>query len=137
MEAMTVDAVLAQIRMVPGVLSVDLKYNRLWIRVAARDWFPVDRRVAAWLSLCVLPMRLRWELEKAEPCGAYDSMERAISTMGYRPAGASGFPPKQPLSLAAGKVTQNLIGPETPKEGRSTLGVKTEWNRRNALADSA
>lgn len=93
MEAMTTEAVLQQIRAVPGVLSADISGGRLCIKVAGRDLFPVRRRVAAWLARCVTPVPdLRWEMESTESCGAYDSMERAISTMGYRPPGATGYP---------------------------------------------
>ena len=94
MEALSIEAVIAQIRAVPGVLSADLKGDRLWVEMAARDWPPVRRRVAAWLALCAAPPELLWELINAEPCGAYDSMERAISNLEYRPPGVTGFPPE-------------------------------------------
>jgi hypothetical protein len=74
MEAMTIDAVLQQIRAVPGVLSADIKGKRLWIKVADRDLYPVRRRVAAWLARCeTSQLGLLWEMESATSCGCYDS----------------------------------------------------------------
>ena len=96
MEAMTIDAVLRQIRAVPGVLSADIKGKRLWIKAADRDLYPVRRRVAAWLTRCdSQSLGLLWEMESAESCGAYDSMERAISSMGYRSGNTTGYPPDE------------------------------------------
>lgn len=93
MEAMTLDAVLQQIRAVPGVLSADIKGKRWWIVVADRDLYPVRRRVDAWLARCeTQQLGLLWEMESAESCGAYDPMERAISRMGYRSGNATGYP---------------------------------------------
>lgn len=76
----------------PGVVSAVLDGDRLTLKMAARDWFPVRRRVVAWLALCLTEPMLRYELADLDPCGAYDSMERAISTLGYRPPDATGFP---------------------------------------------
>ena len=96
MEAMTIDAVLRQIRAVPGVLSADIKGKRLWIKVSDRDLYPVQRRVAAWLARCnTQQLGLLWEMESAESCGCYDSMERAISNMAYRSANTTGYPPDE------------------------------------------
>ena len=78
---MTVDEVLERIRLVPGVRSAELGKIRVLISMPARDWFPVQRRVAAWLALCPGAPPVLWKLLNEEPSGAYDSMERAISTM--------------------------------------------------------
>jgi hypothetical protein len=96
MEAMTVEAVLAQIRAVPGVMSADIKGKRLWIVVAAHDLYPVQRRVATWLARCeTQQLGLLWEMTSAESRGCYDSMERAISSMGYRSENTTGYPPDE------------------------------------------
>ena len=72
----------------------DIKGKRLWIRVSDRDLYPVRRRVDAWLARCeTQQLGLLWEMERAECCGCYDSMERAISSMGYRSANTTGYPP--------------------------------------------
>jgi tRNA threonylcarbamoyladenosine modification (KEOPS) complex Pcc1 subunit len=72
MESVTFEDVLAQIRAVPGVMSADMGAKRLLIKVAAKDWFPIRRRVEAWLQLCATPPGVRWELDDAASCGAYD-----------------------------------------------------------------
>ena len=96
MQPMTMEAVLQQIRAVPGVLSADIKGKRWWIVVAASDLYPVQRRVAAWLARCETPeLGLLWEMESAESCGCYDSMERAISNMAHRSANTTGYPPDE------------------------------------------
>ena len=67
MESMTVEAVLRQIRAVPGVMSADIKGKRWWIVVAASDLYPVQRRVAASLARCETPeLGLLWEMESAK-----------------------------------------------------------------------
>jgi hypothetical protein len=77
-------------------LSADIKGKRLWIKVSDRDLYPVQRRVAAWLARCESQqLGLLWEMESAESCGAYDSMERAISSMGYRSGNTTGYPPDE------------------------------------------
>src|ERR1035437_4483961 len=93
---MTVEAVLLQIRTVPGVMSADIKGRRWWIVVAASDLYPVRRRVDAWLARCESQqLELLWEMDSAESCGAYDSMERAISSMAYRSGNTTGYPPDE------------------------------------------
>jgi hypothetical protein len=96
LESMTVEAVLLQIRTVPGVMSADIKGRRWWIVVAASDLYPVRRRVDAWLARCESQqLGLLWEMDSAESCGAYDSMERAISSMAYRSGNTTGYPPDE------------------------------------------
>ena len=70
MEAMTLDAVLRQIRAVPGVMSADIKGKRWRIVVADRDLYPVRRRAASWLARCETQHSgLLWEMESATSCG--------------------------------------------------------------------
>jgi hypothetical protein len=57
--------------------------DRLYVKVASSDANPVKRRVHPLLEL-YLNLGLLYEYEQAEPCGAYDSMDRAISSLGYR-----------------------------------------------------
>ena len=104
---MTIEAVLQQIRAVPGVLSADIKGKRWWIVVSDRDLYPVQRRVAAWLARCdSQQLGLLWEMERAESCGCYDSTERAISSMGYRSENTTGYPPDEMPSDTEGADTE-------------------------------
>jgi hypothetical protein len=57
--------------------------NRLYVKVAAGDLYPIRRRVHPLLELYP-NLGLLYEYEQAEPCGAYDAMDRAISTLTYR-----------------------------------------------------
>ena len=57
--------------------------NRLYVKVAAGDLYPVRRRVYPLLEQ-VPGLGMLWEYEQAEPCGAYDAMDRAISRLTYR-----------------------------------------------------
>ena len=93
MQTITIESFLTEVRALPGVLSVEPHSKRLWIKTAARDMYPVRRRVVAWMALCQTRQDILWELGDEPPCGAYDSMERAISSLNYRPPNAIGFPP--------------------------------------------
>jgi len=96
MKIVTLESFLAEVRALPGVLSVELWSKRLFIKTAARDMFSVRRRVIAWMALCQVRSSIPsilWELGDEDPCGAYDSMERAISSLTYRPPNAIGYPP--------------------------------------------
>jgi hypothetical protein len=57
--------------------------ERLYVKVAAGDANPVNRRVHP-LLVQYPDLGLRYEYEQAVPCGAYDAMDRAISSLGYR-----------------------------------------------------
>ncbi len=94
MELLSAETVVAELRKIDGVISAELDGSLVRVKMSGRDWFAIRRRVGGWLSLSVTPIQVRYELINAEPCGAYDSMERAISSREYRPPGAKGFPPE-------------------------------------------
>ena len=77
------DDLLKRVREIPGVMIATITDNRLYVKVAARDLYPVRRRVHPLLEQ-VPGLGMLWEYEQAEPCGAYDAMDRAISSLGYR-----------------------------------------------------
>src|SRR5450759_3942312 len=54
-----------------------------YVKVASGDANPVNRRVHPLLEQ-VPGLGMLWEYEQAEPCGAYDAMDRAISSLTYR-----------------------------------------------------
>jgi hypothetical protein len=57
--------------------------DRLYVKVASDDANPVNRRVHPLLEPYP-DLGLLYEYEQAEPCGAYDAMDRAISNLTYR-----------------------------------------------------
>jgi hypothetical protein len=77
------DDLLKRVREIPGVMIATITDNRLYVKVAAGDLYPVRRRVHPLLEQ-VPGLGMLWEYEQAEPCGAYDAMDRAISSLGYR-----------------------------------------------------
>jgi hypothetical protein len=77
------DDLLKRVRAIPGVMLATITDNQLYVKVAAGDLYPVRRRVHPLLEQ-VPGLRMLWEYEQAEPCGAYDAMDRAISSLGYR-----------------------------------------------------
>src|ERR1035437_3389062 len=81
--AMDTDGLLKRVRAIPGVMIATITDNRLYVKVAAGDLYPVRRRVHPLLEQ-VPGLGMLWEYEQAEPCGAYDAMDRAISSLGYR-----------------------------------------------------
>src|SRR5450759_2305727 len=84
---MDTDDLLERVRAIPGVMEARIMHNRqcdrLYIKVASGDANPVNRRVHRLLEQ-VPGLGLLYEYEQAEPCGAYDAMDRAISSLTYR-----------------------------------------------------
>jgi hypothetical protein len=80
---MDCDDVLKRVRAIPGVMVATITDNRLYVKVAAGDLYPVRRRVNPLLEH-VPGLGMLWEYEQAEPCGAYDALDRAISSLTYR-----------------------------------------------------
>src|ERR1035437_4502386 len=84
---MDTDGLLKRVRAIPGVMEASLmpgrQCDRLYVKVASGDANPVKTRVHPLLEQ-VPDLGLLWEYEQAEPCGAYDAMDRAISSLGYR-----------------------------------------------------
>ena len=80
---MASDDLLKRVREIPGLMIATITDNRLYVKVAAGDLYPVRRRVHPLLEQ-VPGLGMLWEYEQAEPCGAYDAMDRAISSLGYR-----------------------------------------------------
>ena len=77
------DDLLRRVRAIPGVMEATITDNRLYVKVAAADLYPIRRRVRPLLEQ-VPGLGMLWEYEQAEPCGAYDAMDRAISSLTYR-----------------------------------------------------
>lgn len=80
---MDTDELLRRVRAIPGVMIATITDNRLYVKVAAGDLYPVRRRVYPLLEQ-VSGLGMLWEYEQAEPCGAYDALDRAISSLTYR-----------------------------------------------------
>ena len=84
---MDTDDLLERVRAIPGVMEASImpgrQRDRLYVKVAAGDANPVNRRAHPLLEQ-VPGLGLLWEYESAKPCGAYDSMDRAISSLTYR-----------------------------------------------------
>jgi hypothetical protein len=81
------DDLLKRVRAIPGVMEARIMHgsqrDRLYVKVASGDANPVNRRVHPLLE--PYPnLGLLYEYEQAEPCGAYDAMDRAISSLTYR-----------------------------------------------------
>ena len=85
--SMDTDGLLKPVRAIPGVMKARILHgrqrDRLYVKVAAGDANPVNRRVHPLLEQYP-DLGLLYEYEQAEPCGAYDAMDRAISTLTYR-----------------------------------------------------
>ena len=81
------DDLLKRVRAIPGVMEARIMHGRqhyrLFVKVASGDANPVNRRVQPLLEP-YLDLGLLYEYEQAEPCGAYDAMDRAISSLTYR-----------------------------------------------------
>ena len=77
------DELLERVRAIPGVMIATITDNRLYVKVAAGDLYPIRRRVHPLLEQ-VPGLGLLWEYEQAEPCGAYDAMDKAISSLTYQ-----------------------------------------------------
>jgi hypothetical protein len=81
------DDLLKLVRAIPGVMEARILHgrqrDRLYIKVASGDANPVNRRVHRLLEQIPV-LGLLYEYERAEPCGAYDAMDRAISSLTYR-----------------------------------------------------
>jgi hypothetical protein len=84
---MDTDDLLRRVRAIHGVLEASIMHgrqrDRLYVKVASGDANPVNRRVHPLLDEYP-DLGLLYEYEQAEPCGAYDAMARAISSLGYR-----------------------------------------------------
>ena len=84
---MDTDDLLRRVRAIHGVLEASIMHgrqrDRLFVKVAAGDANPVNRRVHPLLEHYP-DLGLLYEYEQAEPCGAYDAMDRAISSLTYR-----------------------------------------------------
>src|ERR1035437_4902621 len=84
---MDTDDLLRRVRAIPGVMTASIMHggqrDRLYVKVASGDANPVNRRVHRLLELYP-NLESLYEYEQAEPCGAYDAMDRAISTLTYR-----------------------------------------------------
>src|ERR1017187_3607260 len=81
------DDLLKRVRAIPGVMEASITHgrqrDRLYVKVASGDANPVNRRVYPLLEQ-IPGLGLLYEYERAEPCGAYDAMDRAISSLTYR-----------------------------------------------------
>jgi hypothetical protein len=81
------DDLLKRVRAIPGVMAASIMHgrqrDRLYVKVASDDANPVNRRVHPLLEPYP-DLGLLYEYEQAEPCGAYDAMDRAISNLTYR-----------------------------------------------------
>src|SRR5664280_1475984 len=84
---MDTDELLRRVRAIPGVMEASILHgrqrDRLYVKVASGDANPVNRRVHPLLDQYP-DLGLLYEYEQAEPCGAYDAMDRAISSLTYR-----------------------------------------------------
>ena len=84
---MDTDELLTCVRAIPGVMAASIMHgrqrDRLYVKVAAGDLYPIRRRVHPLLEQ-VPGLGLLWEYEQAEPCGAYDAMDKAISSLTYQ-----------------------------------------------------
>ena len=84
---MDTDDLLRRVRAIHGVLEASIMHgrqrDRLYVKVATGDANPVNRRVHPLLDEYP-DLGLLYEYEQAEPCGAYDAMDRAISSLTYR-----------------------------------------------------
>ena len=78
---------LKRVHAIPGVMEASILHgrqrDRLYVKVASGDANPVNRRVHPLLDQYP-DLGLLYEYEQAEPCGAYDAMDRAISSLTYR-----------------------------------------------------
>ena len=81
------DDLLKRVRAIPGVMEARIMHghqrDRLYVKVVSGDANPVNRRVHPLLEQYP-DLGLLYEYEQAEPCGAYDAMDRAISSLTYR-----------------------------------------------------
>jgi hypothetical protein len=81
------DDLLKRVHAIPGVMEASILHgrqrDRLYVKVASGDANPVNRRVHPLLDQYP-DLGLLYEYEQAEPCGAYDAMDRAISSLTYR-----------------------------------------------------
>ena len=84
---MDTDDLLRRVRAIPGVMEARIMHgrqrDRLYVKVASGDANPVNRRVYPLLEQYP-NLGLLYEYEQAEPCGSYDAMDRAISSLTYR-----------------------------------------------------
>src|ERR1039458_1307882 len=80
------DELLKRVRAIPGVMEARIMHgrqrDRLYVKVASGDANPVNRRVHPLLDEYP-DLGLLYEYEQAEPCGAYDAMDKAISSLTY------------------------------------------------------
>src|ERR1035437_3037089 len=83
---MDTDELLKRVRAIPGVMEARIIHgrqrDRLYVKVASGDANPVNRRVHPLLEQYP-DLGLLYEYEQAEPWGAYDALDRAISSLTY------------------------------------------------------
>ena len=81
------DELLERVRAIPGVMEARIMHgrqrDRLSVKVASGDANPVNRRVYPLLDQYP-DLGLLYEYVAGPHCGAYDAMERAISSLTYR-----------------------------------------------------
>ena len=81
------DDLLKRVRAIPGVMEARIMHggqrDRLYVKVPSGDANPVNRRVHPLLDQYP-DLGLLYEYEQAKPCGAYDALDRAISSLTYR-----------------------------------------------------
>src|ERR1019366_2741528 len=84
---MDTDELLKRVQAIPGVMEATIIHgrqrDRLDVKVASGDANPVNRRVHPLLEQYP-DLGLLYEYEEAKPCGAYDALDRAISSLTYR-----------------------------------------------------
>ena len=84
---MDTDELLKRVRAIPGVMAASIMHgrqcDRLYVKVAAGDLYPVNRRVHPLLEQYP-DLGLLYEYVAKPHCGQYDAMDRAISSLTYR-----------------------------------------------------
>src|ERR1039457_5761913 len=81
------DDMLKRVRAIPRVMEARIMHggqrDRLYVKARSGDANPVNRRVHPLLDQYP-DLGLLYEYEQAKPCGAYDALDRAISSLTYR-----------------------------------------------------
>src|ERR1035437_381885 len=81
------DDLLKRVRAIPGVMEARImhgrQHDRLFVKVAAGDANPVNRRVHPLLEHYP-DLGLLYEYVAGPHCGKYDAMNRAVSSLTYR-----------------------------------------------------
>ena len=124
---MDTDDLLKRVRAIPGVMAASImncrQRDRLYVKVASGDANPVNRRVHPLLEQYP-DLGLLYEYEHAEPCGAYDAMDRAISSLTYRsPTGPKARLTGQIDSSASQLPVPSLLSTVTVLPPRHVVGT--------------